>query len=188
MNVQKPVTGCNAIEYNTLQVLKLRCVNRCLDRYANRCPKKGLPKDATTPLILKDLTDQKSYPERSRFLDTYRYDRILRVFSINPDKGFHAGHMLFNLHRAREHASEGLIVTEGAFTLFELWQKGRRNVVSTLGCSMSEEQERLIVETARPRGKVLILYDHDQAGMKVARAAAERLMSKVFVRIVEPVN
>jgi hypothetical protein len=36
------------------------------------------------PLILKDLTDQKSYPERSRFLDARRYDRILHVLSINP--------------------------------------------------------------------------------------------------------
>src|SRR5439155_22083787 len=36
--------------------------------------------------------------------------------------------ILFNLHRAREHAREGLIVVEGFFTVFEFWQRGRKNI------------------------------------------------------------
>jgi len=137
MNVQKPVTGCNAIEYNTLQVLKLRCVNRCLDRYANRCPKKGLPKDATTPLILKDLTDQKSYPERSRFLDARRYDRILHVHVINQIMWYRSDErawwrlsiaLLYNMIRVKSERREtdclwwiGLLVLQHVLSS-ALWQ------------------------------------------------------------------
>jgi DNA primase len=53
--------------------------------------------------------------------------------------------VLFNLHRAREHATEGLIVVEGFFTVFEFFQRNRKNVVALMGSSMSTEQERLIV-------------------------------------------
>ena len=53
---------------------------------------------------------------------------------------------------------------------------------------MSPEQERLIVENVGPKGRVLILYDPDDAGIKGTRDAAERLMSQVFVRTVEPMN
>jgi DNA primase len=48
--------------------------------------------------------------------------------------------VLFNLHRAREHAAEGLIVVEGFFTVFEFFQRGRKNVVALMGSSMSAEQ------------------------------------------------
>jgi hypothetical protein len=44
--------------------------------------------------------------------------------------------VLFNLHRAREYAREGLIVVEGFFTVFEFWQRGRQNVVALMGSSM----------------------------------------------------
>ncbi len=90
--------------------------------------------------------------------------------------------VLFNLHRAREHASEGLIVVEGFFTLFDLWQRGRKNVVALMGSAMSEEQERLIVETAGPKGRVLLALDDDEAGRKGSADALKRLVSKVFVR------
>jgi DNA primase len=70
--------------------------------------------------------------------------------------GFRKSKLLFNLHRAREHAAEGLIVVEGFFTVFEFWQRGRKNVVALMGSSMSAEQERLIVETVGPKGRVLL--------------------------------
>jgi DNA primase len=100
-------------------------------------------------------------------------------------KGFVKSHTLYNLHRAREHASEGLIVVEGFFTVFELWQKGRRNTVAVMGSSVSSEQERLIVDTVGARGRVLLAFDADDAGRCGMKDAAERLAPKVFVRTVE---
>ena len=96
--------------------------------------------------------------------------------------GFRKSKVLFNLHRAREHATEGLIVVEGFFTVCEFWQRGRKNVVALMGSSMSAEQERLIVETVGPKGRVLLALDNDEAGRKGSEDARNRLSSQVFVR------
>jgi DNA primase len=96
--------------------------------------------------------------------------------------GFRKSYVLFNLHRAREHATEGLIVVEGFFTVFEFFQRGRKNVVALMGSSMSQEQERLIVETVGPKGRVLLALDNDVAGRKGSEDARNRLSSQVFVR------
>jgi DNA primase len=96
--------------------------------------------------------------------------------------GLRKSYLLFNLHRAREHATEGLIVVEGFFTVFEFWQRGRKNVVALMGSTMSAEQERLIVETVGPKGRVLIALDNDDAGRRGSEDAVKRLSSKVFVR------
>jgi DNA primase len=90
--------------------------------------------------------------------------------------------VLFNLHRAREHATDGLIVVEGFFTVFEFFQRGRKNVVALMGSAMSTEQERLIVETVGPKGRVLLALDNDEAGRKGSEDAVGRLRSQVFVR------
>jgi DNA primase len=96
--------------------------------------------------------------------------------------GFHKSLEVFNLHRAREYASDGLIVTEGFFTVFEFWQCGRKNVVALMGSSLSEAQERLIVQTVGGRGRVLLAFDPDAAGKKGMAEAAARLAPQVFVR------
>jgi DNA primase len=96
--------------------------------------------------------------------------------------GFKKSRVLFNLHRAREHATEGLIVVEGFFTVCEFWQRGRKNVVALMGSAMSKEQERLIVETVGPKGRVLLALDNDEAGRKGSEDAVNRLRSQVFVR------
>jgi len=96
--------------------------------------------------------------------------------------GFRKSNVLFNLHRAKEHATEGLIVVEGYFTVFEFYQRSRKNVVALMGSSMSAEQERLIVETVGPKGRVLLALDNDEAGRKGSEDAINRLRSQVFVR------
>jgi DNA primase len=96
--------------------------------------------------------------------------------------GFRKSLVLFNLNRAREHATDGLIVVEGFFTVFEFWQRGRKNVVALMGSSMSKDQERLIVQTVGPKGRVLLALDNDEAGRKGSDDAVNRLRSQVFVR------
>jgi DNA primase len=100
-------------------------------------------------------------------------------------KGFYKSRVLYNLHRAREHAAEGLIVVEGFFTTYDLWAKGRRNVVACMGASLSSEQERLIVDTVGQRGRVLLAFDPDDAGRRGMTDAAARLTQHCFVRVVE---
>jgi DNA primase len=98
--------------------------------------------------------------------------------------GFHKSLVLFNLHRAKAYASEGLIVVEGFFDTLDFWQRGRKNVVAVMGSSLSEAQERLIVQTVGPRGRVLLAFDPDEAGRRGMQDAAARLVSQVFVRTV----
>jgi DNA primase len=93
--------------------------------------------------------------------------------------------LLFNLHRACEHAAEGLIVVEGFFTVFDLWQKGRHNVVAVMGCALSAQQKNLLVETVGQRGRVLLAFDADPPGRQGMHEAAQSLVSQVFVRAVE---
>ncbi len=104
-------------------------------------------------------------------------------YTLPPN--FRKSLVLFNLNRAKEHASEGLIVVEGFFDTMGFWEKGRKNVVGIMGSSLSPEQEKLIVETVGQRGRVLLAFDPDDAGRKGMREAAARLVSQVFVRIVE---
>jgi DNA primase len=96
---------------------------------------------------------------------------------------FHKSLVLYNLHRARECAGEGLIVVEGFFSgVFTLWQMGRKSVVAIMGSSLSDAQERLIVQTVGQRGRVLLMFDDDEAGRKGMADAAARLAPQVFVR------
>jgi DNA primase len=97
--------------------------------------------------------------------------------------------VVFNLGCAREHAADGLIVVEGFWSVFELTQRGRKNVVAVMGSSVSPEQEKLIVETVKQMGgnkcRVLLAFDSDEAGRRGAADAAVRLAPQVFVRTVE---
>ena len=98
--------------------------------------------------------------------------------------GFRKSLVVFNLHRAWEYASDGLIVVEGFFDTMDFWQRGRKNVVALMGSTMSPEQEQLIVKTVGPRGRILLAFDPDDAGRKGMQDVAARLVAQVFVRTV----
>ena len=99
--------------------------------------------------------------------------------------GFHKSLVVYNLHRAKDHAKDqGLIVVEGFFDCMRLHQAGIPNVVALMGSSMSDEQEALIVETVGPEGKVALMFDEDEAGWKGREDAFSRLSSRVYVKMI----
>ena len=99
--------------------------------------------------------------------------------------GFHKSRVVYNLHRAKDHAKEqGLIVVEGFFDCMRLYQAGISNVVALMGSSLSDEQEALIVATVGPQGKVALMFDEDDAGWKGREEALSRLSSRVHVKVV----
>jgi len=75
--------------------------------------------------------------------------------------GFHKGQVLYNLHRAVEVGERGLIVVEGFFDAINVSQAGYPFVVALMGCSLSEEQERLLVAHS---DQVVLMLDGDDAG------------------------
>jgi DNA primase len=98
-------------------------------------------------------------------------------------KGFRKSLELFNLDRAKkEDARLPLVVVEGFFGCMHVWQAGYRRVVSLMGSMLSNAQEQLIVRTAGPGGRVILLFDEDEAGRKGSREAQGRLETLLEVR------
>lgn len=75
-----------------------------------------------------------------------------------------------------------LIVVEGSFKVFHLFQAGFPNTVATFGASVSDDQVAILAETRRP---IILLFDGDEGGQIGMKSAAERLMTQTSVRVVK---
>lgn len=79
-----------------------------------------------------------------------------------------------------------LIVVEGPFKVFHLFQAGYSHTVATFGASVSDDQVAILAATRRP---LILLFDGDEAGQVGMHSAAERLMALTAVRVVKlPTN
>ena len=94
-------------------------------------------------------------------------------------EGFKKSFVLFNLHRAKDHADRGLIVVEGFFDCFRLHQAGHVNVVALMGSTLSEAQEQLLVAHA---DRLTLMFDGDDAGAKCLREFYARLRRRTYLR------
>jgi DNA primase len=91
-------------------------------------------------------------------------------------KGFRKSLELYNVHRASTaDARLPLVVVEGFFDCMRVWQAGHPRVVGLMGSMLSAAQEELILKTAGPGGRVLLLFDEDEAGRKGRIEAQTRL-------------
>jgi len=54
-----------------------------------------------------------------------------------------------------------------------------------MGTSMSNEQERLIVQAVGGKGKVALMFDSDEDGRSGSQDALTRLVSQVYVKLVK---
>ena len=93
--------------------------------------------------------------------------------------GFKKSHVLFNLHRAKEHADRGLIVVEGFFDCFRIHQAGYPNVVALMGSSLSDAQEQLLLTHT---DRLTLMFDGDDAGTKCVREFYARLRRRLYLR------
>jgi len=94
--------------------------------------------------------------------------------------------VVFNLNRVKDMGEDkGLILVEDFFDVFNLWQTGCKNVVALMGSSMSDEQERLVVEAVGEKGKVALMFDSSEAGKSGSQDTLNRLVSQVYVKLVK---
>jgi DNA primase len=93
--------------------------------------------------------------------------------------GFHKSQVLFNLHRV---TAQEVIIVEGFFDCMKVWQALHPFVLALMGSSLSEQQENLLLKQFK---KVTLMLDGDKAGREAAEEIAERLMHKLYVRIVD---
>jgi DNA primase len=99
--------------------------------------------------------------------------------------GFRKGLELFNLHRAATTGNETVIVVEGYFDCLRVHQAGFPCVVALMGCALSTEQERLLLERFR---RLVLLLDGDPAGRAAAQKLSARLSPKCSVLLIELPN
>jgi DNA primase len=95
--------------------------------------------------------------------------------------GFKKSDVLFNLHRAIAHREQKIIVVEGFFDCLKVHQAGLPCVVALMGCSLSEYQETLLVQSVR---NVVLMLDADSAGYHGSAVIADRLSKHCGVEIV----
>jgi len=94
-------------------------------------------------------------------------------------EGFKKSFVLFNLHRAKEHADHGLIVVEGFFDSFRIHQAGYPYVVALTGSSLSDAQEQLLLTHT---DRLTLMLDGDDAGTKCVREFYARLRRRLYLR------
>ena len=96
--------------------------------------------------------------------------------------GFQKSYVVYNLHRAIQHAQQGLILVEGFFDALAIWQAGFKNVCALMGSKMSEYQEDLILSTT---DKVILMFDADQTGWECTEDVLKRLAPKIYIKIAQ---
>ena len=97
-------------------------------------------------------------------------------------EGFSKSQVVYGLAQALEtDPDKPLIVVEGPFKVYHLFQAGFPNVVAIFGSSLSDEQAQILLQTGR---SILLFMDGDEAGYQGMRNAAGKLITHAFVRVV----
>lgn len=98
-------------------------------------------------------------------------------------EGSSKSEVVFNLNRAIQegNSSDPLIIVEGFFPVFWLFQNGYRRAVSLMGSSMSDAQEALLLKNGKA---FYLMLDNNEAGKKGTYKIAHNLITKALVRII----
>jgi len=82
---------------------------------------------------------------------------------------------LYGVHLARPDCRKNaaVFVVEGYLDLIALYQHGIRNAVATLGTALTAEHARLLRGLIGENGRVTLVFDSDEAGMRAARRGVE---------------
>ena len=97
--------------------------------------------------------------------------------------GFRKSEVVFDLNRGGVNAKEtGLVVAEGFFDAFRVWQAGFQQVVSIMGSSLSKRQRDILEASVGAGRKVSLLLDRDDAGRACLNQCLDELSPRVFVK------
>lgn len=81
-----------------------------------------------------------------------------------------------------QEAAQCAIVVEGFFDCLRVHQAGYRNVVALMGVSLSEMQEKILLERFP---QLVLMLDGDEAGRRASQQLVGRLAGKVAVAVTE---
>ena len=97
-------------------------------------------------------------------------------------KGYPKSITLFNAHRAKKVADNGLILVEGSLDTINVHNLGWPNVGGILGASPSDEQIDFILKTT---DKVFLGFDNDKAGRIATEKAINALHNHVEIFVLD---
>jgi DNA primase len=88
---------------------------------------------------------------------------------------YHKGRSLYGIDQAKQPAREKELVyiVEGYLDLIAMHQQGIRNSVATLGTALTSEHARMIRGLVGKQGRVVLVFDSDNAGVKAAERSIE---------------
>jgi len=90
--------------------------------------------------------------------------------------GYPKSNTLFNLHRAKTHSAQGIIVVEGSLDAMRIHDLGYPNVTAILGSALSIAQQKLLIKSTN---KVYFMFDNDAAGLKATMNAIEAMKNQL---------
>jgi DNA primase len=108
---------------------------------------------------------------------TLKPDEDAKYINSPETAAYIKGRNLFGLNLTRDEIRKQkfAILVEGFLDLIVPYQFGVRNVVASLGTSLTPEQAKLLGRFAR---KVVVNYDGDRAGVQAAKRAIEILLAE----------
>jgi len=102
-------------------------------------------------------------------------DALPKYLNSPETPAYNKSRSLYGLHlaKARCREIESVYIVEGYFDAIALHQHGLVNTVATLGTSLTAEHVRMLRGYVGEKGKVVLVYDSDEAGIKAARRSVE---------------
>ena len=103
-------------------------------------------------------------------------DDTLPKYLNSPETSVYSkSRSLYGIHHAKSHCREKaeVLVVEGYLDVIALYQHGIRNVVATLGTALTQQHVRMLKGLIGNHGKVILVFDSDDAGLKAAQRSIE---------------
>ena len=94
---------------------------------------------------------------------------------------FHKLKLLYNAHRLKTPVHD-LVVVEGFPSVWWLWQNGMPTVVALMGAALGDTQAEIIGKLVAPGGRVWVMPDGNEAGIRCAKEALAALSPNYMVR------
>jgi DNA primase len=95
--------------------------------------------------------------------------------------GFRKTLFVYNGHRLKAPLDD-LFIVEGFPAVWHLHQNGIHSVVALMGSTCSEEQRALLLSLSKPKGRVWLMPDADEAGTHLAESILLRLAPQRHIR------
>lgn len=174
--IQPPDKPATNISLETIKFFGI--YERTSGQYVNRVIVPIIMNQEIQGFVAIDILGKKEWLLRHPTLDEGKYKKTLYP---SQETGFFRKNVLFGYDNC-EKGADFIILTEGAREVMKLWQEGYKNSLAILGAYMSDEQFLLLTKLA-PK-KVVLMFDGDTAGRKIAETVKEKIQDLFPVQII----